>query len=244
MIEPIDWQQPWLAAYREPGARIEARWRGGESLWDALNAERPSSLQHRFVPHAARGAAQAYETVVHERGEIPTRESLHDFFNGLVWLREPAMKVRVSELHAGEIARRGITGIRGTLRDALTLFDESGAWFRGPQELVDALRRRQWRRLFVDERARWREASVLIVGHALLEKLQMPRKMHTAHVLIDVAGALDVPHLIMKPFLPLPVLGVPGWWAANDNHSFYDDPSVFRPEGSPRSISSARRCRS
>ena len=32
-----------------------------------------------------------------------------------------------------------------------------------------------------------------------------------------------------KPFLPLPVLGVPGWWPANENPGFYDDADVFRP---------------
>jgi len=29
-------------------------------------------------------------------------------------------------------------------------------------------------------------------------------------------------------FTPLPVLGVPGWWAENEGPSFYDDPQVFR----------------
>jgi len=31
-----------------------------------------------------------------------------------------------------------------------------------------------------------------------------------------------------RPFVPLPVLGVPGWWPANDDLAFYDDPAVFR----------------
>ena len=32
-----------------------------------------------------------------------------------------------------------------------------------------------------------------------------------------------------KPFLPLPVLGIPGWWPANEDPTFYADMSVFRP---------------
>lgn len=32
-----------------------------------------------------------------------------------------------------------------------------------------------------------------------------------------------------KPFTPLPVLGVPGWWPANQSPSFYADQTVFRP---------------
>jgi hypothetical protein len=32
-----------------------------------------------------------------------------------------------------------------------------------------------------------------------------------------------------RDFAPLPVLGVPGWWPANESMAFYDDASVFRP---------------
>ena len=34
--------------------------------------------------------------------------------------------------------------------------------------------------------------------------------------------------LAAKPHLPLPVLGVPGWWDANEAPGFYDDNAVFR----------------
>lgn len=36
-------------------------------------------------------------------------------------------------------------------------------------------------------------------------------------------GALNT-----QRFAPLPVLGIPGWWGANENPAFYDDPQVFR----------------
>ncbi|MFW9622167.1 MAG: DUF3025 domain-containing protein, partial [Macromonas sp.] len=35
--------------------------------------------------------------------------------------------------------------------------------------------------------------------------------------------------LARKPFTPLPVLGVPGWWPANADPTFYADAQVFRP---------------
>jgi hypothetical protein len=35
--------------------------------------------------------------------------------------------------------------------------------------------------------------------------------------------------LAAKPFTPLPVLGIPGWLAENENFFFYDDSVVFRP---------------
>jgi hypothetical protein len=34
--------------------------------------------------------------------------------------------------------------------------------------------------------------------------------------------------LATKPFAHLPVLGVPGWWRANQDPAFYADASVFR----------------
>jgi len=34
--------------------------------------------------------------------------------------------------------------------------------------------------------------------------------------------------LSAKDFLPLPVLGVPDWWAANEDPNFYNDAAVFR----------------
>ena len=85
----------------------------------------------------------------------------------------------------------------------------------------------------------------MLFGHAALEKLITPYKSITVHVLrvaqpFDAAGdlgALDAAltehlsaeHLATKPFVPLPVLGVPGWWPANEDAAFYADADVFRP---------------
>jgi hypothetical protein len=44
-----------------------------------------------------------------------------------------------------------------------------------------------------------------------------------------VAADLSADKLAAKPFVPLPVLGVPLWWPENENFSFYDDSFVFRP---------------
>jgi hypothetical protein len=118
----------------------------------------------------------------------------------------------------------------------LTLFDENAAILQAPASLADALRRRDWYTLFVERRADWESARLILFGHALLEKLMQPRKAIAAHVwLIDEISdetlALNVTseRLTAKDFLPLPVLGVPGWWAANENISFYNDAEVFRP---------------
>lgn len=236
----VDWARPWLAHWGALGAPAEQAAQRS-SVAEALQAA-VASPPVRFVLQDALPHGQPYEAHIFRTGEVPTRDNLHDFFNGLVWLHFPAAKRRLNELQAAEIARAGIGAVRGPLRDALTLFDENGAVLDAPAALWEALLARDWQRLFVAERALWHEARLLVFGHALLEKLSSPRKPMTAHVLcapgaspsiaIDdarIAAALDPAHLEAKPFAPLPVLGVPGWWAPNEAPGFYDDVEVFRP---------------
>ncbi|MEO0003357.1 MAG: hypothetical protein RLZZ22_1049 [Pseudomonadota bacterium] len=44
-----------------------------------------------------------------------------------------------------------------------------------------------------------------------------------------LAGQLTPEWLATKPYTPLPVLGTPGWWPANEDPAFYADAQVFRP---------------
>jgi hypothetical protein len=44
-----------------------------------------------------------------------------------------------------------------------------------------------------------------------------------------LAQDLQIDKLASKPFCPMPALGVPGWWPANEARGFYEDRSVFRP---------------
>jgi hypothetical protein len=141
----------------------------------------------------------------------------------------------LNALQSQQIALHGTSGVRGPLRDALTLFDENAAVLQAPAVLIEALRRRDWKTLFVEQRAQWESAGLVVFGHALIEKLMQPRKAITAHVwLVDaitddaLASSLNPERLAAKDFLPLPVLGVPGWWSANEQPAFYDDADVFR----------------
>ncbi len=238
--------RPWLAPYAAPGRQVAAALAKGGSVAETLAAQ-PAPIELdagplRFVPPDSAQADEAYEAFIHRTACVPTRDNRHDLFNGLAWLRFPQAKRRLNELQAAEIARAGIGGHRGPLRDALTLFDENGAVLDAPDALWRALVERDWQRLFVGGRALWREARLLVFGHALLEKLEAPRKPLTAHVLrapgasasianedAAITAALQPAHLQGKPFVPLPVLGVPGWWGPNEDFSFYDDPPVFRP---------------
>ena len=240
-LPAVDWAQPWLAPYRADG-ETAARAACRTSVAAALQACKPAQVPG-FVPQDSLPAGQAYEAHIFQTGTVPTRDNLHDFFNGLVWLAFPQAKRRLNALQAAEIARTGIGATRGPLRDALTLFDENGALLDAPAALWKALVARDWPALFVTQRALWSEARLLVFGHALLEKLVAPRKAATAHVLLPLPGAdraaalddaalaqsLSPQRLAQKPFVPLPVLGIPGWCADNASAEYYDDPKVFRP---------------
>lgn len=225
---------PWLLPYL-PVARTVLAAAKSDSVADALNAARGEGV--RFVEQAELPDGEPYESFIARTGCVPTRDNLHDLFNGLVWLSYPKAKRRLNVLHAEEITARGsVAGARGPLRDALTLFDENAAILQAPAVLVEALRSRNWQALFIDHRAQWTLVRVALFGHALLEKLMQPRKGITAHVWVveeladeAIASSLTLPRLAAKDFLPLPVLGVPGWWPANESAAFYDDADVFRP---------------
>ena len=235
MLPPIDWSRPWLAPLRADGEAIAARVAGGASVAEALDSapSTPASdgtVPPRFVPPSACPRGEAYEAFIARTGSVPTRDNLHDFFNALVWRAQPQLKWRMNRLQAAAIARDGVGARRGPLRDALTLFDENGAMLDAPLPLVQALAARDWAGLFVQQRAVWAQARLVIVGHALLEQLATaPRKGLTAHVLPADPRGLDEAGWAAKPFCPLPVLGVPGWWDANTEPAFYDDAAVFRP---------------
>ncbi|MCX7256706.1 MAG: DUF3025 domain-containing protein, partial [Polaromonas sp.] len=245
----IDWRQPWLAPWRDSGQRVAQAVAAGASLPAALNREQtaqqrmaqapndieiPHAAAHagcsgiEFVPQSALPPGQGYEHYMAQTGQCPTRENLHDFFNGLCWLRFPQIKRKINQLHAAELELAGAGATpppRGPVRDALTVLDENAAFLLAPPPLWQALEARDWPRLFIELRPLWADAQLVLFGHALLEKLVSPRKPITAHVYqaqpalqsleaLDawVAADLSAARLAAKPFVPLPVLGVPGWW--------------------------------
>ncbi len=232
----IDWAKPWFAPYRAAGAQVWASIRSGQTVIEALNqpalrADAGGDLCPRFVRADAAPPDGAYESFVHASRTVPTRDNLHDVFNALVWLVHPALKWRLNALQAEQLRAHGVQAARGPLRDAVTLFDESGALLQASPTLQEALHERQWRQAFVALRSQWQEATVTVVGHALLEKLAVaPRKALTAHALLVSAADLDAQAWSSKPFVPLPVMGVPGWDAAQHEAGYYDDQSVFRPK--------------
>ncbi len=147
---------------------------------------------------------------------------------------------------------------RGILRDAITVFDESSLLLLCSDiQLVDLLAARRWQTLLVAHRLRWVQSDGIVpicFGHALLQKLESPFKAITGHCfVISVEAGLQLGDysldridnilsdnltpdvLTKKPFLPLPVLGIPKWSPENIEPSFYDDVRVFRPAKSDNS---------
>ena len=241
----IDWSPPWWRPLQARGEAALARWRAGAPVCEALNGAAGNAAPVRFVPQTALPTGEAYEHFIYTQRRVPTRDNLHDFLNGLVWQALPRAKQRLNALQHAEIARDGVGARRGPVRDAVTVFDENAALLHAPDALWQALAERRWRDLFGPLRPLWAESNLLVFGHAALEKLVAPYKAITVHVW-RVASPLDPASdlaaldewlaqdltpdkLAAKPFAPLPVLGVPGWWPANEALGFYDDPDVFRP---------------
>lgn len=246
-LAAIDWAAPWLAPYVPVGPEVAARVAAGLSSAQALNAAlAPHAMPVRFVAQSDLPAGTAYESYIFDSNNCPTRAGLHDFFNGLAWLQFPLTKRRLNQLHVAQIAQTGIQPVRGPARDGLTVFDENAAFLQAPDALWQALAAKDWHSVFVTLRPLWHEAHLVLFGHALLEKLVYPRKAITTHVYpaplainsiaeLDAWIAADVSadKLAAKPFAHLPVLGVPGWWQANEDPVFYADASVFRPPRPP-----------
>ncbi len=254
VLSGLDTTRPWWSPLRA--------WLPGHAHWDAapgvaagmnspmpvallLNALAPTTCPVRFTSQSALPAGMAYEQFIGQNGMCPTRDNLHDFFNGLCWFRFPKVKTLFNKIQCRQILRQGVGQRRGVVRDTITLLDEGGLFLQAPSPLWDAIEQRDWRRAFIKERALWQQTQIAIIGHALLEKCVNPYKAITANVIripsdtpacaIDevmaqtLANLLTEEQLQVKPHCPLPVMGIPGWDADSENPGFYDDPQVFRP---------------
>lgn len=208
----------------------------------------------RFVGQPA-GERLAYEQHIYACGEVPTRENnWHDFFNALVWLAFPHTKAAINQRHVLSLGESSMNGARrGSQRDALTLFDESGVVVLSSEpELLQALRQHEWKHVFWHRRQQLlQQARCVVFGHAILEKLVQPYVGLTAKAwllpvteefftLPDEAQRLQLDALLAAGvqsgelahtgvLRPLPLLGWPGWAADNDSPDYYDNTAYFRP---------------
>jgi hypothetical protein len=250
--ELIAWDRPWLAPYREFGSLLADR--EPRLALTRAAARLGVCTQHGLAIQFVQGqdaGAEAYEAHIARTGRVPTRADRHDLFNALAWIAFPRTKAALNAHHARH-ARPDAPGAgRGPARDAATLLDENGLLLAcsdpGVAEDLSAMR---WRRLFVEQRSIFAEATAaLVLGHALIDKLARPFKSICAHAwILPVAPEvirMPGPHrrswvdracaarvatdLVSTRILtPLPVLGIPGWWPQNALADFYQDAAVFR----------------
>lgn len=203
-------------------------------------------------------SAVAYEEVIYETGNVPTRsESWHDLFGALIWCLFPQTKAKLNQLHYRDIQQFGKVE-RTKQRNALTLFDECGVVLvTKNMELVNALREHDWAKAFIELRALWFDKSEQGIvayqfGHANYEMLTKPYIGLTGKWLwVDASAELSslplstqyrlldqkVTAKLMQGELednsnmyPLPLLGVPGWYDGNEDESFYENTDYFRPK--------------
>ncbi len=198
-----------------------------------------------------------YEARIFTQGQVPTRENnLHDLFNALTWLACPRSKAALNARHVQRMASEGKQ--RGRFGDLLTLLDEGGILIASTDpQLETLLRQQQWHALFIEQRARvqshWR---VWVLGHATFESglrpypgitckcLVLPMDQATLEAeptrfgqAIDHAAARwisAVPETAVPGSLaPLPIFGLPGWYAGNDHPDFYAQTRWFRTKRTP-----------
>jgi hypothetical protein len=263
LFAAIDWQRPWLAPFKPVALQVlqAPDWRL------ALNAEAAAiglrnhrELPIRFVPQQYLPSDVPYERFISDSGCVPTRENLHDFFNALVWLIYPKIKIRLNALQVAELEKFTTPAIgnssksgldRGRLRDAATIFDENAAlMMTSDASLIDALRAHDWRDVFIRRRSVFGPRCELrLFGHALIEKLVSPYKAITAHVR---------PLLVKEMFFEMPECDRRAWvndtiaqqladgltmagftplpvlgmpgWWPCQDEAFYEDAAVFRPK--------------
>jgi len=196
-----------------------------------------------------------YEEYIYATQCIPTRkDNWHDFFGALIWCLYPKTKALLNQLHMAEIAQHGLKQ-RSKLRNKLTLFDECGVVIclePKANQHAELLGQHQWQQSFVTKRSDWWQGiRPMIFGHAMYEMATAPFIGLTAKALfIEVpAGFSQWPLTAAYQYLdsqlllqikndvllsseqltPLPLLGVPGWYAASHQPQFYANQDYFRP---------------
>lgn len=220
-----------------------------------LNQQLAAHLPVRFISDQEfEGWGCYYEQAV-AQGVVPTRaNNWHDFFGAIIWALFPQTKSLLNQLHMVDINAFGL-GKRTPRRDRITHFDECGLVLAVTDKghVQQLLQQHDWQQLFITQRHCFGTCwQPIIFGHALYEQALAPFIGLTAKcVVLEVAPsffqlsaaeqyakldpllALELKRRALfdqpRPLLPLPLLGIPGWWPANEDPNFYQNKDYFRP---------------
>ena len=244
------------ATFAHPAFAGFARWRDWctQPEWPGIGTLNAafSGLRHAYTGQPLRFVAQTpelladglhYEARIFERGEIATRSgNWHDLLNAMVWCRYPAIKSALNLRQHRDVQRIG-TKQRTPAQYAQTLFDEGGAIVcLRDHSLLPAWDAHDWRELFRPVHWQTGAIGVAVFGHALLEHALTPNKLMTAKCLVwcGEEDADEIPGLTAaaiadarwltdpQELRPLPMSGIPGWHAPQDE-AFYAGAECFRP---------------
>jgi hypothetical protein len=213
---------------------------------------RSQPLIFRDVPRARVLARGGYDPFIRETGVIPTRSrNWHDFFNACIWGRfvRSKLAIHAAQLHECQ-TRHGQARTRR--QDGLTHLDECGVLVASDRpDLLERIAALAWQELFVERRTEFlQHVRIYCFGHAILEALRQPhvglmgkallwhdplvgsvreRECDRGNLLrADAWLAAQLAAEALPRLHALPVLGLPGWHAANESASFYDRPAYFR----------------
>ena len=204
--------------------------------------------------YAAQTEGLYYEEIIARCNFIPTRKNnWHDLFNALIWLLFPKSKKALNQLHMAEISEYGLNP-RTAVRNRVTHFDECGGVLIFTDDThLKALQEHRWVEAFVEGKLFWQQSTQLFMfGHANYEMLLDPYLGLTGkYVAIQVASSfyqlsIEQQYAWLDDTLlerieqgqlfaqkgalkPLPLLGIPGWDAANEDPAYYANREYFRP---------------
>ena len=200
-----------------------------------------------------------YAPRIYLTGEIQTRtENWHDFFQFLTWFMFPKTKAVINSIHVpsaqARIENNVDLGRRSPVENMLSLFDEGGAVILCSDEsMLQLIRDFKWKELFWQRRDELSEKLKLVTfGHALYEKglspyigmtancillrveesvIQQTNSEQLSYIDTELSQLFSSGERYKKPkdLSPFPLLGLPGWHKDNENESFYDNVSYFRP---------------
>ena len=195
-----------------------------------------------------------YEEFIYTHKRVPTRaDNWHDLFNAAIWAQFPQSKTLLNQQHMQDIAEHGLNP-RTPRRNRITQFDECGVVLAvANTDLAEKLAAHQWSKVFVEHRSAWgKEIGAFVFGHANFEMLLNPfigltgkwlpvvvddcffaQTLSEQLAVLDKALAQQINDNVFAhkgSMHPLPLLGVPGWFAENKNAGFYANPAYFMPK--------------